>query len=67
MPYKCYGIHSNKVLDRYFYYNPKVFLWMCHLTDTPACENAVHEIEQQLETKHDLNFQGLLSDKVIYI
>jgi len=22
MPYKCYGIHSNKVLDKYSYYNP---------------------------------------------
>jgi hypothetical protein len=41
MPYKHYGIHSNEVLDRYFYYNPKDFIWMCCLTDTPACENAV--------------------------
>jgi hypothetical protein len=67
MPYKRYGIHSNEVLDRYFYYNPKDFVWMCRLTDTPACENAVQEIEQQLENESDLNFRGLLSDKVIYI
>jgi hypothetical protein len=67
MPYKCYGIHSNEVLDRYFYYNPKDFIWMCRLTDTPACKNAVQEIEQQLENESDLNFRGLLSDKVIYI
>ena len=44
MPYKRYGIHSNEVLDRYFYYSPKDFVWMCRLTDTPACENAVREI-----------------------
>lgn len=56
MPYKCYGIHSNEVLDRYFYYNPKDFVWMCQLTDTPACKNAVQEIEQQLENESDLNF-----------
>src|ERR1700676_4836448 len=67
MPYKCYSIHSNEVLDRYFYYSPKDFIWMCRLTDTPACENAVREIEQQLETERDLDFRGLLSDKVIYI
>jgi hypothetical protein len=56
MPYKHYGIHSNEVLDRYFYYNPKDFIWMCHLTDTPACKNAVQEIEQQLENESDLDF-----------
>jgi hypothetical protein len=56
MPYKRYGIHSNKVLDRYFYYNPKDFVWMCRLTDTPACENTVQEIEQQLENESDLDF-----------
>jgi hypothetical protein len=67
MPYKHYGIHSNEVLDRYFYYNPKDFIWMCHLTDTPACKNTVQEIEQQLENESDLNFRGLLSDKVTYI
>ena len=67
MPYKRYGIHSNEVLDRYFYYNPKDFIWMCRLTDTPACENAVQEIKQQLENESDLDFRGLLSDKVVYI
>ena len=25
------------------------------------------KIEQQLKSEHDLNFQGLLSDKVVYI
>ena len=49
-------IHSNKVLDKYFYYNPKDFLWMCHLTDTPACEDAVCEIEQQLENECNIDF-----------
>jgi hypothetical protein len=34
IPYKYYGIHSNEVLNRYFYYNPKNFVWMCYLTDT---------------------------------
>ena len=67
MPYKCYGIHSNEVLDKYFYYNPYNFIWMCYLTGTPACEATVSEIEQQLESKGDLNFQGLLSDKVEYV
>jgi hypothetical protein len=67
MPYKRYGIHSNEVLNKYFYYNPKDFVWMCRLTDTPACENAVLEIEQQLESEHDLDFRGLLSDKVVYL
>jgi hypothetical protein len=56
MPYKPYGIHSNKVLDRYFYYNPHDFVWMCQLTDTPACELAVAEIKQQLEIEGDLKF-----------
>ena len=50
------------MLNEYFYYNPKDFI-----TETPACENAVCEIEQQLENEHDLDFRGLLSDKVIYI
>ena len=67
MSYKHYGIHSNEMLDKYFYYNPKDFLWMCQLTDMPACENTVYKIEQQLESERDLNFQGLLSDKVVYI
>ena len=67
MPYKCYGIHSNKVLDKYFYYNPYDFIWMCRLMDTPACEAAVSEIEQQLESEGDLNFRGLLSDNVEYV
>jgi hypothetical protein len=66
MPYKPYGIHSNEVLDKYFSYNPHDFMWMCWLTDTPACELAVAEIEQQLETEGDLNFQGLLSDRIVY-
>lgn len=66
MPYKCYGIHSNGILNRYFYYNPIEFIWMCRLMDTPACELAVAEIEQQLEDEHDLDFRGLLRDKVIY-
>ena len=65
--YKCYGIHSNEVLNKYFYYNPKDFVWMSRLTETPGCENTVCEIEQQLENEHDLDFRGLLSDKVIYI
>jgi hypothetical protein len=56
MPYKPYGIHSNEVLDKYFYYNSHEFVWMCRLTDTPACELAVAEIEQQLETEGDLDF-----------
>jgi hypothetical protein len=45
---------------RYLYHNPKEFLWMCRLTDTPACENAVHKIEQQLGNEHDLDFRDLL-------
>ena len=56
MLFKRYGIHSNKVLDRYFYYNPKDFIWMCCSTDTPACEAAAAEIEQQLKFEKDLNF-----------
>ena len=67
MPFKRYGVHSNEVLNKYFYYNPKDFVWMCRLTDMPACEIAASEIEQQLENEHDLDFRGLLSDKVIYI
>jgi hypothetical protein len=67
MPFKCYGIHLNKILDQYFYYNPVDFTWMCRQTDTHACEIAVAKIEQQLEFEGDLNFQGLLSDKVDYI
>jgi len=67
MPYKCYGLHSNEVLDKYFYYNPYDFIWMCCLTDTPACEAIVLQIEQQLESEGDLDFQGLLSDKVEYV
>jgi len=67
MPYKHYGIYSNKVLDKYFYYNPYDFIWMCCLTDTPACEATVLEIEQQLESEGDLDFRGLLSDKVEYV
>jgi len=31
MPYKCYSIHLNEVLDKYFYYNPKMFICMCCL------------------------------------
>jgi hypothetical protein len=61
MLYKHYSIHSNEVLNKYFYYNSKDFVWMCRLTDTPACENAV------LENEHDLDFRGLLSDKVVYL
>ena len=56
MLFKCYSIHSNEVLDRYFYYNPKDFIWMCSLMDTPTCETAVAEIEQQLENEEDLDF-----------
>jgi hypothetical protein len=59
--------NSNEVLDKHFYYNPNDFVWMCRLTDTPACENAVREIEQQLEDESDLDFRGLLSDKVVYL
>ena len=66
MPFKRYGIHSNEVLDRYFYYNPKDFIWMCRSTDTPACEAAAAEIEQQLECEKDLDFRGMLSDKIDY-
>jgi hypothetical protein len=65
--FKCYGIHSNKMLDQYFYHNPIDFTWMCCQTDTPACEIAVAEIEQQLEFEGDLDFRGLVSDKVAYI
>ena len=67
MPFKHYSIHSNEVLNEYFYYNPRDFLWMCCLTDMPACEATVIEIEQQLEDEEDLDFQGLLSDKVVYL
>ena len=56
MPFKCYSVHSNEVLDQYFYYNPKDFIWMCHSMDTPACEAAAAEIKQQLELEKDLNF-----------
>jgi len=66
MPFKRYGVHSNEVLDRYFYYNPKDFIWMCRSTDTPACEAAAAEIEQQLECEKDLDFRGILSDKIVY-
>ena len=33
----------------------------------PACEATVIEIEQQLKDEEDLDFQGLLSDKVVYL
>ena len=56
MPFKRYGVHSNEVLDRYFYYNPKDFIWMCRSMDTPACEAAAAEIEQQLEFEKDCDF-----------
>ena len=65
--FKCYGIHSNKVLNKYFYYNPRDFVWMSRVTDTPACEVAVSEIKQQLECDGDLDFWDLLNDKVVYI
>jgi hypothetical protein len=66
MTYKPYGIHSNEVLDKYFYYNPHEFMWMCWLTDAPACELAVAKIEQQLEAEGNLDFRGLLSDRIVY-
>ena len=56
MPFKRYGVHSNEVLDRYFYYNPKDFIWMCCLMDTPACKAAEAKIKQQLEFEKDLDF-----------
>jgi len=37
---------------------------MHYLMDTPACEATVSQIEQQLESEGDLDFQGLLSNKV---
>ena len=40
---------------------------MCWLTNTPACKNAVQKIEQQLKSECNLDFRGLLSDKVVYI
>ena len=56
MPFKRYGVHSNEVLDGYFYYNPKDFIWMCHSMDTPACEATAAKIEKQLEFEKDLDF-----------
>ena len=66
MLFKHYSVHSNEGLDRYFYYNPMDFIWMCHLTDTPACKAAAAEIKQQLEIEKDLNFWGILNDKIVY-
>jgi hypothetical protein len=41
-------------------------MWMCRQTDKPACDLAVAEVEQQLETEEDHDFRGLLNDRVLY-
>ena len=39
---------------------------MCRSTDTPACEAAAAKIKQQLEFEKDLDFRGILNDKIVY-
>jgi hypothetical protein len=58
---------SHVIVDLIGQLSPNDFTWMCCLTDTPACEIVVAKIEQKLKLEGDLDFRGLVSDKIAYI
>ena len=65
-PYRRYGVHSNEILDRYFYYNPIYSTWIVRETGTPVCEYAVSDLEQELARENDLNYSCVDNPHILF-
>jgi hypothetical protein len=56
MSYMRYGVHSNELLDKYFYYNPCTSAWIVRESNTQAEKSVIPWLEQEAETFGGLNY-----------
>jgi hypothetical protein len=54
--YMRYGVHSNELLDKYFYYNPCTSAWTVRESNIQAEKSVVPLLEQEANSSGGLNY-----------
>jgi hypothetical protein len=66
IPYMRYGVHSNELLDKFFYYDPCAFTWIIRESGTHAEESTIGLLEREARSSGGLNYRGIFNSLITF-
>lgn len=65
--YMRYGVRSNELLDKFFYYNPCTSAWIVRESNTQAEKSVIPCLEEEAKSSGGLNYRGIFHPSITFV
>jgi hypothetical protein len=66
IPYMRYGVHNNKSLNKFFYYDPCASTWIIQESGTHALESTICLLKEQARSSGGLSYRGIFNHQIMF-